>query len=133
MCIIFCKDSASREQNKISLLIFYAKAKPMLSKDSASREQNKISLLIFYAKAKPMLSKDSASLLFRAGGLLLKVIQTENQVHITHNSKYQVVKYFSLPENSDCKSNLNIPDKFNLFISGSILEFFLLESKITIL
>ena len=32
----------------------------MLSKDSASREQNKISLLVFYAEAKPVLSKDSA-------------------------------------------------------------------------
>ena len=133
MCIIFCKDSASREQNKISLLIFYAEVKPMLSKDSASREQNKISLLFFMPRRSLCYLKIVTSLLFRAGGLLLKVIQTENQVHITHNSKYQVVKYFSLPENSDCKSNLNIPDKFNLFISGSILEFFLLESKITIL
>ena len=33
----------------------------MLSKDSASREQNKTSLLVFYAEAQPMLSKDSAS------------------------------------------------------------------------
>ena len=50
------KDSASREQNKISLIIFYAKAQPMLYKDNASREQNKISSLVFYAKAQPMLS-----------------------------------------------------------------------------
>ena len=33
----------------------------MLSKDSASREQNKTSLLVFYAETKPVLSKDSAS------------------------------------------------------------------------
>lgn len=30
---IHCKDSASREQNKISLIIFYAEAKPTTHKD----------------------------------------------------------------------------------------------------
>ena len=36
-CIFMnCKDSASREENKISSLIFYPEAPPILLKDSAS-------------------------------------------------------------------------------------------------
>ena len=35
--ILCCKDSASREENKISSLIFSPEAPPILSKDSASR------------------------------------------------------------------------------------------------
>ena len=52
------KDSASREQHKISLLIFYPEAQPMLSKDSASREQYKISSPIFLLQRQPLFVKE---------------------------------------------------------------------------
>ena len=34
---LFCKDSASREENKINAFIFSPEAQPIFSKDSASR------------------------------------------------------------------------------------------------
>ena len=52
------KDSASREENKISSLIFYPEAQPMLFKDSASREENKISSLIFLLQRQPLFVKE---------------------------------------------------------------------------
>ena len=44
-----CKDSASREENKISSLIFYPEAPPILLKVTIKRAQHKINLVIFVA------------------------------------------------------------------------------------
>ena len=64
-CIFMnCKDSASREENKISSLIFYPEAPPILLKVTIKRAQHKINSVIFYPEAPPILLKDSASYLF---------------------------------------------------------------------
>ena len=47
---VSCKDSASREENKISLLIFYPEAPSILLKVTIKRAQHKINLVIFVAK-----------------------------------------------------------------------------------
>jgi hypothetical protein len=65
--IICYKDTASREQNKTNLFVFYAEAQRIfafLSKFTASREQNKTNLFVFYAEAQRIfafLSKFTAS------------------------------------------------------------------------
>ena len=56
--LLFCKDTANREEKKQVYLIFYPEAQRILFKDTANREEKKQTCLIFYPEAQRILFKD---------------------------------------------------------------------------
>ena len=62
--VFICKDSASREQNKISLIIFYAEAKPMLYKDKTNEDEflhPRCIVNLLYKKSRCMVNENFGS------------------------------------------------------------------------
>ena len=58
MCdLLFCKDTANREEKKQTCLIFYPEVQRILFKDTANREEKKQTCLIFYPEAQRILFK----------------------------------------------------------------------------